>query len=255
MMAKLDQDNRLLAELKQKVRTANPTFKATSDFQQTSSLLSNNNPVTQLHSSLPSLNNTSNFLNNLSSYTNKNILSALETNNDLAQGYTGLNSLGLNQNDLTNLTNYNNLATNPTNLITSNLSRQALSQPTLTGTSALTSVLNNVAAQQQKLQQQVQQMQQQQLLKQQQTIQQPHLTSVTPNLSTAHQDSHHANEMRIAEDIVDSIEIANRGRFRAFIARYNYDPFKQSPNDHPEAELHLNAGDFILVQGEFYLFN
>ena len=65
-------------------------------------------------------------------------------------------------------------------------------------------------------------------------------------------------ELRMAEDIVDSIEIPNRGRCKVFIARYSYDPFKQSPNENPEQELHLAAGDFILVFGEmdddgFYL--
>lgn len=31
--------------------------------------------------------------------------------------------------------------------------------------------------------------------------------------------------------------------------RYSYDPFTQSPNDHPEAELYINAGDYLLVWG------
>lgn len=57
-------------------------------------------------------------------------------------------------------------------------------------------------------------------------------------------------ELRLAEDIVDSIEIPNRGRCKVFIARYSYDPFKQSPNENPEAELQLAAGDFILVFDE-----
>jgi RIMS-binding protein 2 len=32
--------------------------------------------------------------------------------------------------------------------------------------------------------------------------------------------------------------------------QYSYDPFRQSPNENPEAELSLAAGDFILVFGE-----
>ena len=32
-----------------------------------------------------------------------------------------------------------------------------------------------------------------------------------------------------------------------FVARYSYDPFQHSPNDSPEAELQVNAGDYILV--------
>ena len=57
------------------------------------------------------------------------------------------------------------------------------------------------------------------------------------------------DELKLAEDIVDSIEIPNRGRCKVYIARYSYDPFKQSPNDNPEAELTLLAGDFVLIFG------
>ena len=31
------------------------------------------------------------------------------------------------------------------------------------------------------------------------------------------------------------------------MARYSYDPEQHSPNDTPEAELAINAGDYILV--------
>jgi len=31
--------------------------------------------------------------------------------------------------------------------------------------------------------------------------------------------------------------------------RYSYDPFTQSPNDNPEAELPIHAGDYVLVWG------
>lgn len=34
-----------------------------------------------------------------------------------------------------------------------------------------------------------------------------------------------------------------------FFCRYSYDPFHQSPNENPEAELYLNAGDYVLVWG------
>ena len=54
-------------------------------------------------------------------------------------------------------------------------------------------------------------------------------------------------QLRLAEDVVDSIEIPNRGRCKVYIAKYAYDPFKQSPNENPEAELSLNAGDFVLI--------
>jgi hypothetical protein len=32
-------------------------------------------------------------------------------------------------------------------------------------------------------------------------------------------------------------------------SRYSYDPFQQSPNENPEAELAINAGDYLLVWG------
>lgn len=53
-----------------------------------------------------------------------------------------------------------------------------------------------------------------------------------------------------AQDILDSIFVPNRGRARVFIAKYSYDPFRQSPNENPETELSLAAGDFILVFGD-----
>ena len=33
------------------------------------------------------------------------------------------------------------------------------------------------------------------------------------------------------------------------VYRYTYDPFSQSPNDNPEAEIALAAGDYVLVWG------
>lgn len=57
------------------------------------------------------------------------------------------------------------------------------------------------------------------------------------------------DELKQAEDIVDSIEIPNRGRCKVYISRFNYDPYKQSPNDNPDSEIPLNAGDFILIYG------
>lgn len=55
------------------------------------------------------------------------------------------------------------------------------------------------------------------------------------------------DDMRQIEDTVDSIEIPARGRCRVYMAKYGYDPFKQSPNDNPDAELGFNAGDYIMV--------
>ena len=38
--------------------------------------------------------------------------------------------------------------------------------------------------------------------------------------------------------------------FQVFIAKYKYDPVQFSPNENPEAELNLNAGDYIFVYGD-----
>lgn len=37
---------------------------------------------------------------------------------------------------------------------------------------------------------------------------------------------------------------------RQFVARYNYDPFTMSPNDDPESELPLRAGERVTVIGD-----
>ena len=52
------------------------------------------------------------------------------------------------------------------------------------------------------------------------------------------------------EDLIDSdgmVDIPGKGWSWIYIAKYSYDPFAHSPNDTPEAELALNAGDYILV--------
>lgn len=48
---------------------------------------------------------------------------------------------------------------------------------------------------------------------------------------------------------VDVLEVPEKGRCFVYIARYSYDPFSQSPNENPEAELYLSAGDYVLVWG------
>jgi len=55
------------------------------------------------------------------------------------------------------------------------------------------------------------------------------------------------DEMKQIEDTVDSIEIPARGRCKVYMAKFGYDPFKQSPNDNPDAEMAFNAGDYIMV--------
>ena len=64
----------------------------------------------------------------------------------------------------------------------------------------------------------------------------------------------HKEAFTMAESMVEEnngkIEIPGKGWTYVYIARYSYDPFQHSPNDSPEAELQVNAGDYILVWGE-----
>ncbi|GFR85356.1 RIMS-binding protein 2 [Elysia marginata] len=43
---------------------------------------------------------------------------------------------------------------------------------------------------------------------------------------------------------------ARKGPIQVYIAKYNYDPFTLSPNENPEMELPLTAGDYVLVVGD-----
>lgn len=45
------------------------------------------------------------------------------------------------------------------------------------------------------------------------------------------------------------LDIPGKGRCYVYIAKYSYDPFSQSLNENPEAELSINAGDYLLVWG------
>uniref|UniRef100_A0A0K2TTB7 RIMS-binding protein 2 n=1 Tax=Lepeophtheirus salmonis TaxID=72036 RepID=A0A0K2TTB7_LEPSM len=47
-----------------------------------------------------------------------------------------------------------------------------------------------------------------------------------------------------------TVEIPGKGSCFVYVSRYSYDPFQHSPNDCPEAELLVNAGDYILVWGD-----
>ena len=38
--------------------------------------------------------------------------------------------------------------------------------------------------------------------------------------------------------------------FQVFVAKYSYDPQEFSPNENPDSELILNAGDYIFVYGD-----
>ena len=42
---------------------------------------------------------------------------------------------------------------------------------------------------------------------------------------------------------------SGKSHFQVFVAKYNYDPLVYSPNENPEAELTLNAGDYVIVYG------
>ncbi|XP_013782943.1 RIMS-binding protein 2-like [Limulus polyphemus] len=57
-------------------------------------------------------------------------------------------------------------------------------------------------------------------------------------------------EDALGESSIDHIELPGRGCCKVYIARYTYDPLQQSPNENPEAELALNAGDYVLIFGE-----
>lgn len=51
------------------------------------------------------------------------------------------------------------------------------------------------------------------------------------------------------ESSADMLEIPGKGRCYVYLAKYTYDPFSQSPNENPEAEVSLAAGDYVLVWG------
>ncbi|XP_012940834.1 RIMS-binding protein 2 [Aplysia californica] len=56
------------------------------------------------------------------------------------------------------------------------------------------------------------------------------------------------NDRPMAESFLSAW--AQKGPIQVYIAKYNYDPFEFSPNENPEAELPLTAGDYVLVVGE-----
>ncbi|KAG8176190.1 hypothetical protein JTE90_015386 [Oedothorax gibbosus] len=76
----------------------------------------------------------------------------------------------------------------------------------------------------------------------------PTLPSSTPYNSTPGAKTHASETTGYGE--TDHIDLPHRGRCKVFIARYSYDPIKQSPNENPEAELNLTAGDYVLIFGD-----
>ncbi|CAG2162480.1 unnamed protein product [Oppiella nova] len=188
LMAKLDQDNRILAELDRKLKHV------------TTSGLIDSSYIYPMSSSLPSLNTASHLMRSSLGLTDRNPSATALLGHSASGGLIGGSSLKASQ------------AAQPS---------AALNLMSMTGLNG------QLSAHQQH---------------QQQMIQQFLHSSQTPF-------QQQMDELKLAEDIVDSIEIPNRGRCKVYIARYSYDPFKQSPNDNPEAELTLMAGDFVLIFG------
>ncbi|GFR28038.1 RIMS-binding protein 2 [Trichonephila clavata] len=84
--------------------------------------------------------------------------------------------------------------------------------------------------------------------------QQSHYSSTLPSLppSTPYASTPGVTTNK-SEDMygeIDFIDLPHRGRCKVYIARYSYDPIKQSPNENPEAELKLMAGDYVLIFGD-----
>uniref|UniRef100_A0A8D8M6V8 RIMS-binding protein 2 n=1 Tax=Cacopsylla melanoneura TaxID=428564 RepID=A0A8D8M6V8_9HEMI len=49
---------------------------------------------------------------------------------------------------------------------------------------------------------------------------------------------------------IEFLDIPGKGRCHVYIARFTYDPTHMSPNDCPESELPIQAGDYVLVWGQ-----
>ena len=63
----------------------------------------------------------------------------------------------------------------------------------------------------------------------------------------------HRGEPEVSEISVGDSRLsvlAKKGPIQVYSAKYSYDPYKYSPNENPEAELPLQAGDYVLIYGE-----
>ena len=69
----------------------------------------------------------------------------------------------------------------------------------------------------------------------------------TSALNTLPGSTMFGNSQEVIVDKDGMVEIPGKGWCWVYLARYSYDPFQHSPNDTPEAELAINAGDYILV--------
>lgn len=52
------------------------------------------------------------------------------------------------------------------------------------------------------------------------------------------------------DENAEFVDIPGKGQVQVFVAKYTYDPLIHSPNENPEAELNVNAGDYIVVYGD-----
>ncbi|KAG1693768.1 Peripheral-type benzodiazepine receptor-associated protein 1 [Nymphon striatum] len=54
----------------------------------------------------------------------------------------------------------------------------------------------------------------------------------------------------ILDESAEYIDIPGKGVVQVFVAKYTYDPLIHSPNENPEAELTVAAGEYIVVHGD-----
>ncbi|KAI5722358.1 hypothetical protein M8J76_007336 [Diaphorina citri] len=55
---------------------------------------------------------------------------------------------------------------------------------------------------------------------------------------------------QLLDKSIEFLDIPGKGRCHVYIARFTYDPTHMSPNDCPESELSIQAGDYVLVWGQ-----
>ncbi|CAG9538253.1 unnamed protein product [Cercopithifilaria johnstoni] len=113
-----------------------------------------------------------------------------------------------------------------------------LSSPSLLSSSTIYHTCHHYQLQQRQQQkQQIVQLQQQQQQQQQQQEQQQYFSTATKSQSN------------ISSDAL-SLALRRRPSARLFCALFQYIPIRDSPNENPQLELPLQAGDYILVHGE-----
>ena len=67
------------------------------------------------------------------------------------------------------------------------------------------------------------------------------------NLTASNCNLNTKSELEVMVDKDGMVEVPGKGWCWVYVAKYSYDPFQHSPNDTPEAELAINAGDYVLV--------